>query len=328
MPAARKCYADIEEYVTLWVIVAERFDGGLVVSINIVCYLFLAGAGSCTFLVGSAVDAAMRVRPSFRAICLSRITDAGLVAGPAVAILGTVFLIADLGVPGRFLLALVSPSSILTWGAWSLLLFVLFSLCALALSPFASTLLGRAAESTCQVAAIVCAVFVWLYSAVFLSGYPSVPFLNSVALPVLFAFSSLSAGVALIFLVAAARGFTARFAGGVRRLVRLEAVVIVFEAVALVAFVGSALLGGDAARGSAIDLLSGGRSAVFWLGAVGLGLFAPLAIDLANNRKVHTWLVGAGALCVLLGTFFLRYVVLTAAVRYGLPFMQVAPFWS
>jgi len=215
----------------------------------------------------------------------------------------------------------------LTWGAWGIVSFVLFSVLALVLSPFASSLVGRVAESLCQAIAVVCAIFVLLYSAAFLSAYPSVPLLHSPAVPVLFTLSSVSAGLALLFLIAFARGRVTGILGEMRPLVNFEAVVIVAELLALIVFIGYASFSTPAAAQSLQMLVAGPNSAFFWVGSVLVGVLVPLAIDFINARKVNMWLVGAGSLCAVAGTFCLRYVILVSSIRYALPFMLSAQFW-
>ena len=291
------------------------------VSLFIVLYLFFAGMGSSAFLIGCSVDFLMRLKPSKRLGRISLVTDAGMFVGPFVVLLGAAFLVVDLGVPERFLLAFLSPKSVLTWGAWGISLFSLFSLLALILSPVASSLVGKVAESACQVTAIACATFVLLYSAAFLSSYPSVPLLHSPMVPILFTCSSVSAGLALLFLIAFARGRFTGLLGEMRPLVHLEAVVTIVELLALMAFVGYAAFATPAAASSLQMLLTGSNSALFWVGAVLTGILIPLAVDFMNARRVNMWLVGACSVCVVAGTFCLRYATLASSVRFA-----VSPF--
>lgn len=296
------------------------------VSLNIVVYLFLAGMGASAFLIGSSVDFAMRRNPSRRLGRMSLVTDAGMFVGPPVVAASALFLIADLGVPERFLMAFLSSSSLLSWGAWGIAAFILFAVFALILSPFAASAAGRIAEAICQLVAAAAALFTLLYSAFFLSAYPSVPLLHSPFVPVLFALSSLSAGLALLFLIAFARGRITGMLGEMRPLVHFEAVVVASEMFATIAFVVRAALDAAAAD-SLAGLLFGEFSAVFWVGAVLVGMVAPFVFDLLNARRVSMWLVGAGSLCAVAGTFCLRYALLASSVRYALPFMLSTQFW-
>lgn len=298
-----------------------------VVSINIVCYLFLAGTGSSAFLIGAAVDFLMRTRPTTGVRNMSLITDSGMFMGPLVVAASTVFLIADLGVPERFFLVFCSPQSIITWGSWGLLLFILCSATSLLLSCFATTPPGKIMESVFQMLATLGAMFTLLYSSVFLSSYPAVIFLNTPLLPVLFTASALSSGLGLLLLIAFFRGRVAGILDRARSLIHFEAFIIVFELFSLSVFVAFSMIGEPKALESATQLIAGAQALPFWVGGVFVGMLVPLVLDLMNSRKANMWLTGAGSLCVLAGTFCLRYSILASAVRYGLPFMLSAQFW-
>ena len=69
------------------------------VSSYIAWYLFLAGAGGGAFLLGSFVDFALRVSNRSWLRGASAVTDAGLLAGPVLVALGTVFLALDCSLP-------------------------------------------------------------------------------------------------------------------------------------------------------------------------------------------------------------------------------------
>lgn len=297
------------------------------VSIYIVCYLFLAGTGSSAFLIAAAVDLIMRIKPTRSVRAVSLITDSGMFVAPLVVAASTAFLIADLGVPERFYLVFCSPPSIITWGSWGLLVFVLSSAASLLLSSFATSAPGMIIESVFQILATLAAVLTLLYSSVFLSSYPSVVFLNTPLLPVLFTFSALSSGLGLLLLIAFLRGRIAGVLDQAKALIHFEAFVIIFELFSLTAFIALSMTGGPQPLDSATQLISGPQALPFWVGGVFAGMIVPLVVDLMNSRKVNMWFTGAGALCALAGTFALRYAILSSAVRYGLPFMVSAQFW-
>ena len=96
----------------------------VMVSSYIAWYLFLAGAGGGAFLLGSFVDFALRVSNRSWLRGASAVTDAGLLAGPVLVALGTVFLALDLGAPDQAFRLFLTPSgSLLSAGAWALALF-------------------------------------------------------------------------------------------------------------------------------------------------------------------------------------------------------------
>lgn len=174
----------------------------VMVSSYIAWYLFLAGAGGGAFLLGSFVDFALRVSNRSWLRGASAVTDAGLLAGPVLVALGTVFLALDLGAPDQAFRLFLTPSgSLLSAGAWALALF-----CATA---FAAFLMGfsddgpglRVAETVVSVFAALLALFVVLYAGVFLSLYPAVPFLNSPLVPIVFVASALATGAAVLTII-------------------------------------------------------------------------------------------------------------------------------
>ncbi|MDE8703613.1 polysulfide reductase, partial [Adlercreutzia equolifaciens] len=78
-------------------------------------------------MLGSVVDLVLRFRPQAARGWFARVnpvTDAGLVLGPVLVVASAIFLVLDLGVPEKaFYLFLVSSKSLLSLGAWAILLF-------------------------------------------------------------------------------------------------------------------------------------------------------------------------------------------------------------
>ena len=58
----------------------------------------------------------------------------------------------------------------------------------------------RRLETALQVLATLFAAFVILYSGVYLSAFPSVPFLNNALVPVIFMLSALSTGMGMLLI--------------------------------------------------------------------------------------------------------------------------------
>ena len=111
------------------------------VSIYIALYLFLAGTGAGAFLIGAVVDMVLRFRPRAAGGWFARVsavTDAGLILGPVLVAVSALFLFLDLGVPDRvFHLFLASTSSLLSMGAWAILVFCVMATLALVLGSLA-----------------------------------------------------------------------------------------------------------------------------------------------------------------------------------------------
>lgn len=162
------------------------------VSIYIALYLFLAGTGAGAFLIGAVVDMVLRFRPRAAGGWFERVsavTDAGLILGPVLVAVSALFLFLDLGVPDRvFHLFLASTSSLLSMGAWAILVFCVMATLALVLGSLADgegdgyeyelapgKVVLRVCEFACSLVAMGMALFVVVYSGIFLAMYPSLP---------------------------------------------------------------------------------------------------------------------------------------------------------
>lgn len=304
--------------------------GGLggVASSYIAWYLFLAGAGSGAFVIGAFVDLTLRFKEPACLVRVSPVTDAGLVAGPALVALGSVFLVLDLGAPERAFAVFLSPvSSVLGFGAWSVAVFCLSAVGALALGVVQDTRAGRVVELVLQAVATVAALCVMGYSGVFLSLWSAVPFLNTPLVPALFTASALTTGAAVLIVAGFCRQNRPEVESALDGLAMLDLVLVVAEAAALAAFLLASAQAGDAVGASAEALMAGRFAGAFWLGVVGLGLAAPFVVDVASRRSLDPLALLVGSCCTLAGGVCLRYVLLLAAVRFNLVGMTPLPFW-
>lgn len=243
-------------------------------------------------------------------------------------------LIADLGLPGRFLhMMMVSkpaatigagavtlgpfhlkPFSPMNTGAWALLV---FSACAFvcALDAFQVQRGGPGLAGLRRPAALLGLAF-----AFYLAAYPGV-LLGATARPLfvsghwlgaLFLAVGVSTGAAAIALVLTALGRASRDALG--GLMRITTLALIVQAVALVLFVLSGRATGSAGVSRALGaLLTGPHGMTFWVGAVLVGLVLPLAIQLGGAiRRGTPGLVALVSLLVLVGGFLVKYVLVTA----------------
>lgn len=291
-------------------------------------YLFLAGAGGGAFVIGAFVDLALRFKDPACLARVSSVTDAGLVAGPALVALGSVFLVLDLGAPERAFAVFLSPvTSVLGFGAWPVAVFCFAAVGALVMGIVQDTRTGRAVEFVLQVVAMAAALCVIGYSGVFLSLWPAVPFLNTPFVPVLFTASALATGAAVLIVVGFCRQNRPEVEEGLGGLVMLDLMLVVVEAGVLAAFLLASAQAGDAVGASADALMTGRFAGAFWLGAVGLGLVAPFVVDVASRRSFDPLVLAIGSCCTLAGGICLRYVLLLAAVRFNLVGMTPLPFW-
>lgn len=281
------------------------------VSAHIAWYLFLAGMGGAAFAVGALVDFGLRSGEHPALARASTTTDRGLVLGPLAVLAGSVFLLADLGSPEKALgVFCAPPHGILGWGAWAVAVFVATSAASLVVGRLVRGKVGRAVEVALQLIATGCGLFVVCYSGVYLSLFPSVPFLNSPLVPCLFVASAFSTALWLL----AACGEVLGDGEAVAGCVRADLPVAVIEALLLAACMGGAWLTGGAARLSAEALLTGEWAGLFWVGVVGGALVLPLAAALGYGRGLRIPVL-VGAAGGLAGGLCLRYALLLAALR-------------
>lgn len=309
----------------------ESASGGGVramVSSYIAWYLFLAGAGGGAFAIAATVDFALRFRTGAWLERASRVTDAGLVAGPALVALGAVFLTLDLGAPEQAFQLFLAPSgSLLSVGAWSIALFCLTAAGALATDMMGEGAFVRVAETALSIVAALLSVFVMVYAGVFLSIYPSVPFLHTPLVPLLFVASALATGAAALIAIAFFRLARDGVAEGMGSLVVLDAPLVLVEAAAIAVFVATSWLAGGPAAQSASSLVSGSGAMLFWLGVVAAGLVVPLSVDAVCARRPHPAALMVGAAATLAGGLCLRFALLVAAERFCLVDMSVLVYW-
>lgn len=245
-----------------------------------------------------------------------------------------ILLIVDLGIPTRFLhmlvvakpstaigmnaltagpfhVKLLSPMSV---GAWGLAAFSFFAfLCAL--DVFLADRGGRSIPALRTVAGLVGSVF-----AFFLAAYPGVLlgatarplFVNAHWLGALFlAVGAATGGAAIALILTPFRGSGAR--DGLVRVMRITSIALVLELVALILFGVSVQAAGSVRISAALgELLTGRYSIPFWLGAVIVGIVAPLVLHRAAVRSRAPGITALVSVLVLVGGFMVKYVLIAA----------------
>jgi len=98
---------------------------------------------------------------------------------------------------------------------------------------------------------------------------------------------------------------------------KLTGFVLILEVVGLVLFVISVSSTGSAGIARSLGpLLSGSQSLVFWLGAVGIGLVIPLALQFGGAaRRATPGMAALVAVLVLVGGFLFKYVIIAAGQK-------------
>ena len=291
----------------------EHINWGIPVAVD----LFLAALGAGAFML--AVIADLTGKRRYRLI-----SAVGACIAPWPVIGGVLLLVIDLGRPWLFWemllkrgegLTLEYPflmfkiGSTMSIGTWVLTIFVWISFAYIAATvaayPFKWAGILR---KLIGIAGLPIAVMVTVYTGVLLSATPN-PLWNSMWLPVTFVFSAVAtATAAVVFVIAALKicGVVGKDNADVPKLEKMNSSIIFFQLLAVIVFM-LASMGVPQMR----SIIGAGFGALWWIGIVFLGLIVPfLHGRKSGDRSPQVSLVMA--MLVLLGGFFLRYVILIA----------------
>lgn len=304
----------------------------------IVCYLFMGGvgAGACLVLSVLGLLVPRDCSPNRRlatndgvAAKYRKLFAPGYVASLVVLVVGIVCLLADAGSLERAMLLFTQPTlSFVSVGAWTL------SACVLVVVALALTWLGLGLRSALAfrilaVIAVVVALATATYTGLLLQSLSAVPLWATPWLPVLFALSSLSCGIACVLGMSHITGAASLFTTTLRRLVSADVLVVVLEALVAAVFVltlvtgvGSAVPAGSgtalALADSVQQLVAGSDAWLFWGGFVLVGLVIPFVLDIVLVRSVGRagpGLALVAAVCVLVGGCTMRYCVVEVGMH-------------
>ncbi len=281
----------------------------------IAVYLFLGGVGAGAYTV-AAINGIIGDH-------LAMTTTVGLWIGFPAVLIGTMFLIADLGSPTKVFLSAMKPGT--SWIARGTLIisaFMALSFVHLVLYRF--TDVGAGVINVIAVAGIVFAVGTMAYTGILLGASKGIPFWRTGAVPVVFVVSALVTGhFSIMFGVAQWGGADVE----PLRVMALEAAVLVaLEVLAILFFLQAAFRQPDA-REAAMRIL---KKRIFVFGYIVLGLAVPLVLMLAGYRMLGNPVAGPGigvvaigSLLGLAGGLILRQAVLVCG---ALPTLNMAGF--
>ena len=298
-------------------------------------YLFLGGTGAGTCAVLSVVallvprqeiaienpsSARLRLRATVRVPeTYRRLLAPGFAAAFVALALGSAMLVADLGDPAMAVALFLHPTAtFMSAGAFSLVV-------CLAVSAFLSVAWGLSGLSPHYLAVrafewvgVAFGLFTALYTGLLLSTMGTVPFWDSMWLPVLFVLSSLSCGFAVAMASAGAFGGLDAFGRLVVRMMRCDVAALACEAAAAALLVASAFAHPYAvAAQGAESLLAGTYAAAFVLGFGVCGLLAPAVLEtyVLALKKRHSMVVFAIAALALTGAFLMRYCIVAVGMH-------------
>jgi formate-dependent nitrite reductase membrane component NrfD len=260
----------------------------------VITYLFLGGAGAGLFLVS---------------LYIQNRWGEGL--GLLVLVLGTLFLLIDLGRPERFWRAFLRPRT--SWISRGC-----FFISALVLLGGLEILSGQiplegAGQVLIRCAAAVAAVAVMVYTGFVLSPSPAIPFWNSAFFPVIFFAYSLLAGIDFLILA------SPLLPGPEVDLALLEKVQFGLVLLCLLMVLShlSVMSGSALAARKSIQLLTKGKWGTLFIGGViGLGLVVPLLLAgpilWSSGFQAMFAVTVVLALLRLFGDYLFRFLVIRA----------------
>ncbi|HLB05162.1 MAG TPA: NrfD/PsrC family molybdoenzyme membrane anchor subunit [Thermodesulfobacteriota bacterium] len=280
----------------------------------IAIYLFLGGISAGAFI--ASVIAGYIDQEKYK-----NISRVGAYVAPLPVIIGTGLLILDLDRPYRAfsLFWNIHPTSVMSLGAWLLLIFSILSVLYAAIFMAESGKLSAAqplvsSKNIIGLAGLICAFGTAIYTGVLISAVISIRELWSQTVPVLFTISALSTGIAsVIFFLALSPN---KDRNAINRLGWADSILIAIElGIILVWIIG--MYNGTAGNKEAIREIVGGTfGGMFWIGVVLIGLLIPLVMEYKHLKEARTHAeAGTGsaliaAVLVLVGGMILRYVVL------------------
>lgn len=245
-----------------------------------------------------------------------------------------IFLIVDLGMPSRalhmFLVSKPDPTigmsaigvgpfhfkffSPMNVGAWGLGVFALLAFLAALAILLEDTKRSDLSGFKRWVGLIgsLFGFFVAAYPGVLLGATARPLFISAHWLGALFLAVSASTGGAAIALILSLLGGRAR--ESLSHVMRVTAFALIIQLVALVLFIVSVTGAGSEGISKALAvLLSGPYSVTFWLGAVVIGLMAPLVLQFGGViKKAAPGMVALVSVLVLVGGFLVKYVIIAA----------------
>jgi len=280
----------------------------------IAVYLYLAGIGAGSFIIGLLMDwLGYHSYPS-RAI---------LLWGPILVAIGAPFLILDLGIKRRFLSACLNPRS--SWVARGFLIlsvFIIIGLTIFGMSvfPFHGLNEQSAPFRILEGIGLIFAFATAIYTGVLLQSVKYISLWNTPLLPLLFLVSALSTGSMGIILSTLGYGLLVPYgeypAQPTNMLMLTEQTLILIEGLVLGLYLFFRYKTKEQGENSVRLLVSGDLKFVFWGGIIVSGFLFPIILEyLYSKFPDYPFLVFLTGFFLLLGGLFLRVGILSAGIK-------------
>jgi polysulfide reductase chain C len=270
----------------------------------IAAYLFLAGVGGGAYLAGVIADLAGGSDWTI-------VSKMGVFLGVPCVLIGTLFLLADLGTPSHSWRVWMKPKT--SWIARGTIIIVFFMILAAIhtawwIWPFPGPLADS--ESARHLIGVLGSIFAFLtviYTGLLLGYSQPIALWRTALLPVLFFVSAVSTGLMAIMLIGQSFGVEAM---QLSLLANIDALLLAFEMFVLIVFLYNAYRMLES-RPSAKRLLTGPVATALWLGVVACGLVIPFLLELQGGHGMAATLA---AVLGLFGGLCLRYAILAGGI--------------
>lgn len=283
----------------------EMLKGHFVFGWKIIAYLFLAGVGGGAYAVGAAFHL---IDPEAELV-----TRLGVVLGPPLVFFGCLLLLFDLGRPQVVFRAFSRPNQAwISRGTFILTIFIVIGAIQFGfwIWPFRGLTDYPVFFTFLNIVGGIFGVLTVLYTGFLFDTTRSIPFWSTPILPLLFLVSGVSTGIFSIILMLLFLGYADSPAVGILR--KLDAFILILEGM-VIFFYLHGMHEVTAARASVSRVVKGDLSVSFWAGVVLVGLVIPFMIEVfLGNDMVPLTVAG---LCGLVGGIYVRYVVVSGAVK-------------
>jgi len=261
----------------------------------IAAYLFLAGVGGGAYLAGVIADFAGGTDWTI-------VSKIGVCLGLPCVLIGTLFLLADLGKPLNAWRVWMKPGT--SWIARGTIIIVLFMIFDAIQTAFWVWPLPGSISDARGVVAVLGAIFAFLtviYTGLLLGYSQPIALWRTAMLPVLFFVSAVSTGIMAIILIGGQ--FLGVAENQLALLANIDALILVFEMFVLIVFLYNAYRTIES-RYSAKRILTGPVASAFWLGVIACGLVIPFCLELLGGHGSFAavaacWACSAGFACVI-----------------------------
>lgn len=274
-----------------------------VFGLKIIIYLFLAGVGAGASVIGASFHI---FRPD-----MEPIIRGGTLLGAPLVLIGSLLLLLDLGRPQIAYRAISRPNKAwISRGTLILTTFIILGAIQIGtwIWPFRSLNNYPNFHLILNVLNGIFGILTLIYTGFLFDTTRSIPFWSTPILPLLFLISGLSTGImGLNIILLGYIGVEA-----LTLITKIDLLLLILEGL-IIFFYLHGMHEVFAARASVRRLLSGDLSFSFWVGVVFVGIIIPFFFEILAGNSYTMILIGS--LAGLVGGFYIRYIVVSAAEK-------------